>query len=652
MDVRAVPSEESRRLLALRDLHILDTVPEARFDRLARLAAAALNVPMATIAFVDGEREWFKARVGVDPNEVPRVAGLAAEAIASGGLVAVEDVAADTIGVYPWRSEAGIPVRFAAVHPFAAASGERVGVVCVLDTVPRVLSPADRTHLRDVAESVERELSSFSDDAARAAVQRAEARLWLLANTIPDGIITFGENGLIRMANAAAEQIFGWEPGGLIGQRIEALLVDRGFEHVALSLDDRSTPFRGERTRRLGQRRDGSRFPMDFLIAETRIDGERVFLALGEDAGPRLEHENAQRMTRDRFRTIFDSASLGITLSDSDGAAIVDANTAFADLVGYPREHLYGLTHGALALPEDVAEIDGDVQAWLQGGGHGSIRRELRVLRGDGTPIWVKATLSAVHDETGTLPVSIVTIFEDVTDRREIERTRSELISVVGHELRTPLTSIRGSLGLVDAGILGDLPDEAAQMVTVALTNTERLVSLVNDILDLERIDAGRLQLLTVDTPVREMVDQSITAVQAAADEAGVSITAYGHEAHVHADPQRVVQVLVNLIGNAVKFSTAGTNVRVTWTSQEQECVIAVIDTGRGIPPEQLNRIFERFSQVDASDSRDKEGTGLGLAIAKRIVERHGGRIWAESPPEGGCVMRFTLPGSTQLALR
>jgi len=231
-------------------------------------------------------------------------------------------------------------------------------------------------------------------------------------------------------------------------------------------------------------------------------------------------------------------------------------------------------------------------------------------------------------------------------DLRRSERVKDEFVSVVGHELRTPLTSIRGSLGLLAGGLVGELPQEAANMVALAMDNTDRLVRLVNDILDIERMDSGHLPLQRAPVQVAELVRQSEQALRGAAQDAGVRLRAEVQELSVCADGDRVVQALVNLLGNAIKFSPRDSVVTVAVTvSQGGGCaVFSVTDSGRGIPADQLETIFEPFNQVDVSDARERGGSGLGLAIARGIVESHGGHLWVESVPERGSTFSFTLP--------
>ena len=233
---------------------------------------------------------------------------------------------------------------------------------------------------------------------------------------------------------------------------------------------------------------------------------------------------------------------------------------------------------------------------------------------------------------------------EDIARRREAERVKEEFVSVVGHELRTPLTSIRGSLGLLQAGVVGELPEGAAEMVTMAVANTDRLVRLVNDVLDVERMDSGHMPLQRTRVAAGELVRESEGALAATAAQAGVRLRADIQELTICADADRIVQTLVNLLGNAIKFSPPGSAVTITARQQGGSALFCVKDEGRGIPAEQLGAIFERFGQVDISDAREKGGSGLGLAIARGIVEHHGGRLWAESVPGQGSTFCFTLP--------
>jgi signal transduction histidine kinase len=235
-------------------------------------------------------------------------------------------------------------------------------------------------------------------------------------------------------------------------------------------------------------------------------------------------------------------------------------------------------------------------------------------------------------------------VFDDISDQLAVDRMKNEFVAVVSHELRTPLTSLRGSLGLLAAGIVGDLSPEGQRMTSVAVASTDRLVRLVDDILDLERLVSGHVALERRPHRLTDVVRTAVEAVAGAAEEAGVVL-------HVDVDPvsgwldaDRMVQVLVNLLGNAVKFSSAGSAVTVRGRHADDHVLLEVEDCGRGIPADRLDTVFERFAQVDSSDSREHGGTGLGLAIARNVVEAHDGTIAVRSEVGAGTTFTVTLP--------
>ncbi|WP_157592574.1 GAF domain-containing sensor histidine kinase [Solirubrobacter soli] len=349
----------------------------------------------------------------------------------------------------------------------------------------------------------------------------------------------------------------------------------------------------------------------------------------------------AWRGSEQRFQAVFRDAGIGMTLIDRNGRC-VEANAAFSRMVGIPADELRGLSIGAVTHPDD-REGDRESVEQLFSGQRELYRREKRYVRPDGTVIWGALTAALLRDADGRPELGIGMI-EDITERKEVERIKDELLSVVGHELRTPLTSIRGSLGLLEAGVAGELPQEAREMVGIARDNTDRLVRLVNDTLDLERLQAGRVDIEPRPVTPATLLATTARVVQPVADAADVELGWEADELELMADADRIVQALVNLVANAVKFSPAGTCVRTSITRLGDRALVSVADKGRGIPPEQLETIFERFRQVDASDAREKGGTGLGLSIARAIVEQHAGRIWAESTPGEGSTFFFTLP--------
>jgi PAS domain S-box-containing protein len=249
--------------------------------------------------------------------------------------------------------------------------------------------------------------------------------------------------------------------------------------------------------------------------------------------------------------------------------------------------------------------------------------------------------------------VGAVVIFKDITERQIIDRMKDEFISVVSHELRTPLTSIRSAIGVLSSSGLDLTSSKSQRLLEIALDNSNRLVRLINDILDLERIKSGRVAMVKESYNATEVMTDAVEIMQSIADKAQIQLAVQPLSVQVRMDRDRIIQTLTNIINNAIKFSPPHTSVIIAAQSINDSIVrFQVTDSGRGIPPENLETIFDRFQQVDASDSRDRGGTGLGLAICRSIIQQHGGQIWVESTLGQGSTFNFTLPIGCQVDTR
>jgi PAS domain S-box-containing protein len=635
---------EGERLAALQALEILDTEPEERFDRITRLATAVFDVPIALVTMIDADRQWNKSTVGLDIKQWPRSVSLCSRAIESDEPLVIPDLRSDPrFAGHPLAGE-GSPVCFYAGQPVHAPGGERVGTVCIADGRPRALDAPALGRLRDLAVLVETELARAELETALSDRAESQAGLQAIMESTSEGIITFDRAGVVRTANPAADRLFGSEPGRLAGAPVSELLAEISWSYAAEALranraDDGQTLI-GRRAVVRGRRRDGTEFPLEFAISTTNLGGVLTYVGVGQDVSGREAAAHELRERERRFRAVFEHAGVGIILTRM--GAVLDVNIAFGEMLGRSVADLRGRVWAELIDPDDVAE-DMRLARELASGARDFSRREQRFVRRDGSPVWVSvtATLQRQDDDDASLTIAVV---EDISERKKIERFKNEFVSVVGHELRTPLTSIRGSLGLLAGGVAGDLPPEAREMVQLAVDNTDRLVRLVNDTLELERLDAGRMELHRVPADLADLTATAFRAVDALAQAAAVSLVSTVSGVWLLADPDRVVQALVNLLGNAVKFSPPARTVTVSAEPRGQLALISVADEGPGIPADKLDSIFERFTQVDSSDARDKGGTGLGLAITRAIVEHHGGRIWAERNPAGGSTFRMTLP--------
>ncbi|GGF35501.1 hypothetical protein GCM10011611_47300 [Aliidongia dinghuensis] len=336
-----------------------------------------------------------------------------------------------------------------------------------------------------------------------------------------------------------------------------------------------------------------------------------------------------------RLSAVYDSVLDGILTIDPSGA-IETMNRAAERLFGHPAGSLVQRNMRLLlAEPSSLVSEEGEFAL-------GTVR-ELEGIRADGSrfPMELAVTAADVDDR----PLRVVSV-RDISERRAIERLKNEFVSTVSHELRTPLTSISGALALMAKGTAGALPDKAQSLVAIARSNCDRLVRLINDILDLERIEAGRLVFEFGPVDLVELLDDAARETADFAQQYDVTLTVARSmpEAIVWGDRHRLMQVVGNLVSNAIKFSPAGSTVTLDTVRAHGRVRVAVIDEGRGIPDAFKATIFQKFAQADASDSRQKGGTGLGLSIVKSIVERHGGTVGFSSRVRAGSIFWFELP--------
>lgn len=237
-----------------------------------------------------------------------------------------------------------------------------------------------------------------------------------------------------------------------------------------------------------------------------------------------------------------------------------------------------------------------------------------------------------------------------LAERSDLDHAKDEFISTVSHELRTPLTSIRGALGLLSSGLLGGVDARAQNLLRIASANTERLIRLINDILDLERMESGRSPVNLRRCSIYDLAREAVDTMNALADAASIRLELNSYASHdavyLDADPDRILQVLTNLLSNAIKFSPGNSTVSLQIDANTEVLSVKVIDHGRGIPADKLESIFDRFQQVESSDSSKKGGTGLGLAICRSIIQQHGGMIWAQ-PNRDWAKPDQNAPGTT-----
>ncbi len=377
---------------------------------------------------------------------------------------------------------------------------------------------------------------------------------------------------------------------------------------------------------------------MEQLVTERTHELREANQQLHQGIEERLEVEESLRHSQEQLYLIADSLPVLISYVNVDRRYCFN-NRAYEDWFGKPLTEICGSKIREVLGEKAYEQIEDKIEAVLSGQ---KVTFEMEMPYKDVGLRWVKVNYIPHQEEEKV--IGFFTLTEDISELKAIEQIKDEFVSVVSHELRTPLTSIHGSLRLLNAGKFGYLGDKGQQRIAIAEKNTERLVRLVNDILDLQRMGSDKITLELKPCNTADLISTAIETMEELAQSHNIKLGATSDSIPLCADPDSILQALTNLISNAIKFSLPDSTIWVQVENRDTDILFQVGDQGRGIPPDKLESIFERFQQVDVSDSRQKQGTGLGLAICRKIVELHQGKIWAESTLNKGSTFYFTIP--------
>jgi PAS domain S-box-containing protein len=539
----------------------------------------------------------------------------------------------------------------------------------------------------DISDSVPH---SRGDHAER--LDRLDADQWLAAivESSDDAILGKTLSGIITSWNSGATRIFGYEASEVIGKPI-SILAWPGEEGQIETFLERLR--RGERIDHfeVARRHKSGRkiFVSLSLSPILNADGKTIGIAkIARDITQRKLAEEAQEASELRFRALAEKESIAqaemiaerkfralienapdaILQVDSNGVILI-ANRTAESMFGYSSEELMGKEVDLLVPEANRAGHAGHRMSFASAGATRpmGLGLDLFARRKDGTQFSVEISLSSVQTETG---INVTAVIRDITDRKQTElrvrtlqesymteletrqkeserlnQLKSEFMASISHELRTPLHTIIGFTELLEEEAEGLLNEKQCRFLHHIHTDSEHLLSLINDVLDLSRIEAGGLHLRTESLSVRDIVAETVNAIRPYANSKSVTIMEGEYlDARVLADSTRLRQILYNLLSNGAKFTEPGGEVKVDAAVEGNVVTITVADTGLGIAPEECIRIFDKFYQVGFTPVGVREGTGLGLAICKQLVEMQGGTIWVESEPQMGSRFRFTLP--------
>ncbi|MCR9175353.1 MAG: ATP-binding protein [Alphaproteobacteria bacterium] len=692
-----LPEDEDTRLAALRSLRILDTGPEEAFEQIVSVARTVFQVPIVFISLVDEDRQWFKARIGVEARETPRGHSICAHAILGDDPLVIPDTTLDPRTRDNPLVTGEMGIRFYGGAPLIGESGHRYGTFCVIDRAPRAFGDAQMAELKGFA-AVTVQLLHYRKDAQfiqseRGRAERNERRLRDAIEALPEGFALYDKDDRLVLFNQTYTELYADSaPAIRPGATFEDVIrygADRNQYPEALDhpggvdgwVADRIAAHRSP-SEPIEQKLTGGRW---LRIQETKthadeIVGFRVDISWQKRVSEslrRLQQMSSSDQLSYRTKRI-SLLELGREVMDFDVGVVWDVRDGeieVAAVLGDMAEHLeirLGDRSSCASNPISELAMSGEPVSYPDLGGltttfAGSAKSLLAapvVL--DGKTIAIlgffqvsqRVNLNASHRDLISIMAdwlgievrrsrALAALREAKEEAEQASRSKSRFLAMMSHELRTPMN---GVIGLVDLMLNSDVNEEQTGMLDLAKHSAESLLVILNDILDFSKLEAGRLELEAVTFDLPSVIKDVVGLLGTQASARGLRVfTVLEKNLPIErvGDPTRLRQILMNLVGNAIKFTkTGGVTIRVGTApdTSGESLMVQVTDTGIGIPEERQGALFQEFSQLDSSVARQFGGTGLGLAICKRLVEMMEGDIWLDRTGPDGTCFAFKLP--------
>ena len=647
-----LPANEMLRLQALYDLSILDSPREKNFDDITAIASMICDVPMSIISLVDAERQWFKSSVGLDGTETARDVAFCAHAILQPQqMTIVPDALLDKRFVDNPLVTGDPYIRFYAGAPLVTEDGAALGTLCVADYKPRDITPEQQQALMALARQV---MQLFHLRSANHLLQRNAENL--------QSIITGANVGTWEMNVQTGEASFNERWAQMLGYSLEELQPLNVSTWSSLTHKEDLVRAQAMLQRHFQGQSEyyDCQFRMRHKLGywvwihahgsvskRTQEGAPLMMFGTHVDVTALMESRRALEENEERFRSMLSNLPGAVYRCINDHQwSMQFLSDEVEELTGYPAEDFIDnrrRSFSDITHPDDAKHVARVVRNAITEKREFTL--EYRVQRASGQWCWLQEVGRGIFDEQGQLKYLDGFIW-DITERKNMEQMKDEFVSTVSHELRTPLTSISGALKLMVSGALGEMPEKSRTMLDIAYKNSQRLTLLINDLLDMEKLLAGKMAFNLHKQPLHTLLEQTVYENRAYGDQYQVSfqLAPVADTLQVMVDEQRFLQVMSNLLSNAAKFSSPGNRVDIRTAAEDGNVRISVVDYGSGIPLEFQHRLFQKFSQADASDSRQKGGTGLGLAITKELLENMNGKISVESQPGLGSCFTISLP--------
>ena len=652
-----LPSNEYERLAALRGYNILDTLPEPEFDDVTMLAAQVCHSPIALISLVDEHREWFKSRTGTfDVTEVSRDSSFCAHAIYSSDLFVVRDTQRDERFAANSYVTGEPHIRFYASAPLVTPEGYAVGALCVVDTVPRELSVEEGKSLSALARSVVAKLELRRKinqlDVALEEKRESEERYRSLFYRNPYPIWVYELETLQFLAvNEKAVQHYGFTREEFLSMTIKDIRPAEDVPLLIRYVAEAAATHKMMRHLVRHRKKDGTVIDAEVAAQSIVFGGKAARLALVTDVTERKRMEVGLRDSEAELRTLFGAMPDVVLVMHKDGRYL-KVPTTNPELLYKPAADIIGKNIYDIFPPAEADLYLGYI--------HQALTSEKPVhceypITINNVEMWFSATVSRLTED------SAIWVARDISKRKRMEtelmeahnaaleatRLKSAFLANISHEIRTPMN---GVTGMTDLLLDTNLSPEQRDFTATIKSSADALLIIINDVLDLSKIEAGKLRFENADFDLPQVIKESINLLMEKARAKNLKLSAHIGEdipARMYGDAGRLRQVLVNLLGNAVKFTERGEValkiVNLNESKTADRLRFEIRDTGIGVSDSAKAELFQPFTQADASTTRRYGGTGLGLAISKQLVEMMNGEIHVESNADAGSTFWFTV---------